>query len=208
MREVEPEKTGEAEHDDAGTWRGQEGDDARARPFAQRSVHGIQRGCFVARSAAPLARSCLRCRSLAQPPRRGAAAGHASLRVLGRGRVALCSQLAIACALKRGAGPCVGCVGCEDKAAGCESSYTAFPLSRPFFCFLSSSFWSCMQAPQRCGREGGPSPKGPPSVYLGCTRFASRAPSVFLSFFLSVSFLLFSRENSVEIVKFWALSRV
>ena len=46
---------------------------------------------------------------------------------------------------------------------------------------------------------------------LGCPRFASRTPSVFLSFFLYILqhplfSSLFSRENSVEIVKFGALS--
>ena len=43
--------------------------------------------------------------------------------------------------------------------------------------------------------------------WVGCSRFASRTPSVFLSFFLYLQHplfsSLFSRENSVEIVKFW-----
>jgi len=44
---------------------------------------------------------------------------------------------------------------------------------------------------------------------LGCPRFSSRTPSVFLFFFLYNTPLfssLFSGENSVKIVIFWALS--
>ena len=49
-------------------------------------------------------------------------------------------------------------------------------------------------------------PRGP--HHLGSSRFASRTPSVFLSFFLYPLFSFLFSENSVDIVKFWALSRV
>ena len=56
---------------------------------------------------------------------------------------------------------CCVCAGCEDKLQAVKAPAPLSSFSHPFLCFLSSSFWSCMQAPQRCGREGGPSPKGP-----------------------------------------------